>query len=128
MTGYPYIAGLINLALLAQFISFSAAIAAGIIFPWRAKTLWQGSPGSKYMIAGLPAITVCGIIGIALDIMGAGFMLTNPNYGVITQPLSTLIFAVALFIGSALWYVAAKAYRRRQGIIVERAFKEVPPA
>jgi len=127
-TGYPYIAGLINLALLCQYISFSAAIAAGIIFPWRAKTLWEGSPGAKYTIAGLPAITVCGVAGIALDVVGVVFMLTNPNYGVITQPLSTLIYAVALFIGSALWYMAAKAYRQRQGINVERAFREVPPA
>jgi amino acid transporter len=128
VTGYPYLAGLINLALLAQFISFAAAMLAAIIFPWKAKTLWKGTPGSKYTIAGLPAITVCGIVGLALDIIAAGFMLTNPNYGVITQPLSTLAFAIALVIGSALWYVAAKAYRRRQGIIVERAFGEVPPA
>ena len=128
MTGYPYIAGLINLALLAQFISFAAAMLAAIVFPWKAKTLWQGTPGSKYTIAGLPAITACGIVGLALDIIAAGFMLTNPNYGVITQPLSTLAFALALAIGSALWYVAAKAYRRRQGIFVERAFGEVPPA
>jgi APA family basic amino acid/polyamine antiporter len=128
LTGYPYIAGLINLALLAQFISFAAAIVAAIVFPWRAKKLWEGTPGSKYKIAGLPAITVCGIVGIALDIVAVAFMLTNPNYGVITQPLSTLIYAVALVIGSALWYFIAKSYRRREGIMIERAFKEVPPA
>ena len=37
LTGYPALGGLLQLALMAQFIGFAASIVGGIVFPWKAR-------------------------------------------------------------------------------------------
>jgi basic amino acid/polyamine antiporter, APA family len=128
LTNYPNLVGVLQLALMAQFIGFAASIVGGIGFPWKAKSLYEASPVSKYKIAGIPAITVCGIIGLGMDIWAIYFYLTNPNYGIWPGTSLALGFASALYIVPFVYYLAIKMYRRRQGIFIERAFKEVPPA
>ena len=128
LTGYPALGGLLQLALMAQFIGFAASIVGGIIFPWRAKNLYEASPISKYKIAGFPAITICGIVGLATDLWAIGEYFTNPGYGIWPGTTLALSFAAMLYIVPFVWYLGNKYYRASQGIKIERAFKEVPPA
>jgi len=128
LTGYPGFVGIIQLALMCQFIGFAGSIIGGIVFPWRAKTLYEASPVSKYKIAGMPAITVCGIIGLAMDIIAIVFYFTKPEYGIWPGTTLALTFGALLYIVPFVWYLAAKEYRKGQGINITLAFKEVPPA
>jgi amino acid transporter len=128
LTGYPGLAGMMQLALMCQFIGFAGSILGGIIFPWRAKALYEASPISKYKLGNIPLITVCGIIGLGMDIWALALYFTNPNYGIWPGNPLALTFTALLYIVPAIWYVVIKYYRRRQGIDITLAFKEVPPA
>jgi amino acid transporter len=128
LTNSPDLAGILQLALMAQLIGFAGSIVGGIVFPYRAKSLYEASPVSKYKIAGIPAITLCGIAGLAMDVWAVAFYLTNPNYGIWPGTTMALTFAALLYIIPLVYYIFIKQYRKNQGINIELAFKEVPPA
>ena len=128
LTDYPSLLGLLQLALTCQFIGFAASVAGGIVFPWKAKKLYESSPVSKYKIAGFPAITICGIVGLATDIFVLYLYFTNPGYGLWPGSTMALTFAALLYIVPVVWYLINKYRRASEGINVELAFKEVPPA
>ena len=128
LTGYPALGGLLQLALMCQFIGFAGSILGGIVFPWKAKSLYEASPVSKYKVAGLPAITVCGIVGLAIDVWAIYLYFTNPGYGIWPGTTMALAFAAVLYIVPFAWYLINKQFRKSQGIDVTLAFKEVPPA
>src|SRR5260221_11913514 len=43
-------------------LTFFATVVAAIILPWRRKDLYDASPIAKWKVAGVPAITVVGVI------------------------------------------------------------------
>jgi amino acid transporter len=68
-----------------------------------------GTAGSAYLVSTLP------LLGAA-----AGFTLSNQATSYVT--------ILAILIGSAVWYYAARAYNlRRHGVDVAMAFKQLPP-
>ena len=113
---------------MCQFIGFAGSVLGGIIFPWKAKNLYESSPASKYKIAGLPAITICGIVGLGTDIWAIWLYFTNPGYGIWPGSTMALSFGALLYIVPLVWYFINKQRRASQGINIELAFKEVPPA
>jgi amino acid transporter len=128
LTNYPNLAAVLQLALMAQFIGFAMSILGGTVFPWKAKALYEASPISKYKVAGIPAITICGIVGLGMDLWAIYFYLTNPNYGIWPGTQLALIFASLLYIIPFVYYLVIKQFRKNQGIDITLAFKEVPPA
>lgn len=78
---------------------------------------------------GLPAITVAGFVG-AVFFAIVGYMLWNDRVvaGPLIRnplPLEFWIITVAVVLG-ALWYAGVKAYRRRHGIDIRLAFRQIP--
>jgi amino acid transporter len=128
LTDYPNLVGVLQLALMAQFIGFAASLVGGVIFPWKAKALYEQSPISKYKVAGIPVITVTALIGLAMDVTAVWFYFTNPNYGIWPGTTLALGFASMMYIVPLVYYVFIKQYRRSRGIRIELAFKEIPPA
>jgi len=128
LTNYPNLAGVLQLALMAQLIGFAGSILGGVVFPWKAKSLYESSPISKYKVAGIPAITLCGLAGLGMDLWAVAFYFTNPSYGIYPGTTLALTFASLLYIIPFVYYIAIKYYRKSQGINIELAFKEVPPA
>jgi amino acid transporter len=128
LTDYPNLLGLLQLALMCQFIGFAASVLGGIVFPWKAKKLYESSPVSKYKIAGFPAITICGIVGLGTDIYVLYLYFVNPNFGIWPGSTMALTFAALLYIVPFVWYLINKKLRANEGIKIELAFKEVPPA
>ncbi len=104
---------------------FVATALAGALLPFRAKALYEASPGSAYKIGGFPLVTVVGIIGFIAGVLFEALFIFNTQLGL----TSDLAHNVVLFILvlSAVWYLAAKFYRRSSGIRVEYAFREIPP-
>ena len=52
----------------------------------------------------------------------------NPNFGIWPGSTMALTFAALLYIVPFVWYLVNKKLRANEGINIELAFKEVPPA
>jgi APA family basic amino acid/polyamine antiporter len=104
---------------------FVATALAGALLPFRAKALYEASPGSAYTIAGVPWVTVVGLVGFATGVVFEVLFIFNDQLG-LTSDLARIVVGVILVV-SAVWYLATKYARRSSGINVDFAFKEIPP-
>jgi amino acid transporter len=98
---------------------------AGALLPYRAKDVYDSSPGAKYKIGNTPLVTVFGAIGF---ILGGAMVLMFMFYsqlGLTSTLAYIVVFGVLLF--SAIWYFIAKNAQKSKGINVDYAFKEIPP-
>jgi amino acid transporter len=98
---------------------------AGALFPYRAKDVYDASPGAKYKIGNVPLVTILGFIGFVLGgVMVMMFMLYS-QLGLTSGLAYGVVFGVLAF--SAIWYFIAKNVQKSKGINVDYAFKEIPP-
>ncbi|MFN3309385.1 MAG: APC family permease, partial [Anaerolineales bacterium] len=104
---------------------FASSSLAGAVFPFRAKEIYEVSPGAKYKLGNIPWVTILGALGA---IFGFGMVLSYllvPALG-LTSPLAySVVFGIIIF--SALWYLIVKRAQKARGIDVDYAFKEIPP-
>ena len=98
---------------------------AGALLPYRAKDVYEASPGAKYKLGNIPLVTILGAIGFVLGgVMVMMFML-YPQLGLTSALAYWVVFGVLAF--SAIWYFLVKNAQRSKGINVDFAFKEIPP-
>ena len=98
---------------------------AGALLPYRAKDVYEASPGAKYKLGNTPLVTVMGAIGF---ILGGAMVLMFMFYsqlGLTSTLAYVVVFGVLAF--SAIWYFLAKNAQKAKGINVDFAFKEIPP-
>ncbi len=100
---------------------------AAIVFPFRAhmKDVWKTSPASKYMIGGLPLISLFGAIGLGLQTLLLWYEVTVNNL-FINSPPSMIAFVGLLIALFAYWWIVY-GYWKRKGLDLSLAYKEVPP-
>ncbi len=123
---YPSVAPLIIPASLSSgAIPYSFTCLAGALLPYRQKEVFQASPAAKYKVGPVPLITITGIIGMLFNIVLIYYWLTVPALGLTNY--AVLIFIIAAYAFGAIWYFGFKWYRKRQGVDVTLAFKEIPP-
>jgi APA family basic amino acid/polyamine antiporter len=104
---------------------FAASSLAGAVFPYRAKDIYEASPGAKYKLGKVPWVTILGGLGFVFGgAMVLSFMFV-PALGLTSGLAYTVVFAIIAV--SAIWYFLAKAAQKRRGINVDYAFKEIPP-
>jgi amino acid transporter len=98
---------------------------AGALLPYRAKDVYEASPGAKYKIGNTPWITVLGAIGF---VFGGAMVLMFMFYSQLglTSTLAYIVVFGVLAL-SAIWYFLAKNAQKAKGINVDFAFKEIPP-
>jgi hypothetical protein len=109
---------------MANIPIFLASIAA-IILPFRMKAAYQASPISKLRIGSVPLLLAAGVAGVVvIGGMEVGY-LVNDKY-LVNGSSSLLTFAAVAVIGIAI-YIVSVLVRRRQGIDVTKAFREIPP-
>lgn len=104
---------------------FVGTALAGALLPFRAKALYESSPGSAYKVAGIPLVTIVGLLGTVAGIFFLWLFLTDDRLGLTSSLAYTVVGGVLLF--SLGWYVVTYFARRSAGINVGYAFKEVPP-
>jgi amino acid transporter len=135
---YNLVPGWVGLTLGVTFgcgYVFIASCLAGALLPYRAKELYEASPGSKYKLGGTPLVTILGIIGSILGTIMVLAFLFSPTLGVLGNwnfedfpaNLWAQIIAFAIILVSAIWYFLVKNAQKARGINVEYAFKEIPP-
>jgi len=98
---------------------------AGALLPYRAKDVYEASPGAKYKVGNIPLVTILGVIGFILGgVMVMLFMLYS-QLGLTSVLAYSVVFGVLVFSG--IWYLLVKNAQKARGINVEYAFKEIPP-
>jgi amino acid transporter len=104
---------------------FVGTALAGALLPFRAKALYEASPGSAYKVAGIPLVTIVGGLGALAGIWFLWTFLTSPELGLTSDLAYYVVGGILLF--SLGWYLVTYYVRRQAGINVGYAFKEVPP-
>jgi amino acid transporter len=98
---------------------------AGALLPYRAKDVYEASPGAKYKLGNTPWVTILGVLGF----IGGGVMVLlfmfYPQLGLTSTLAYIVVFGVLIFSG--IWYILVKNAQRSRGIDVDYAFKEIPP-
>jgi amino acid transporter len=98
---------------------------AGALLPYRAKALYEASPGAAYKLWNIPVVTILGVIGaIVGGVMVLMFMFYSA-LGLTSRLAYEVVFGVLAV--SIIWYFAEKFLQSSRGINVEFAFKEIPP-
>jgi len=105
---------------------FSALAAA--LLPYRAKKLYDASPGAKYKVGNTPLVTILGVIGFVTAAFMVGAFLLVKNLGLAYANGATPYYVVAGTVALGLViYVVMRMTKARKGIKVEYAFAEIPP-
>jgi APA family basic amino acid/polyamine antiporter len=131
---YNMVGGWVGLTLGVTFgcgYVFVVTCIAGALLPYRAKELYESSPGAQYKLGNIPMITVLGVIGGILGTLMVLAFLFAPQLGVLgtwsaANPWPQVI-AFGIILVSWIWYMLAKNAQKSKGINVDFAFKEIPP-
>jgi basic amino acid/polyamine antiporter, APA family len=135
---YNYIASWAGLTLGVTFACgyvFVATCIAGALLPYRAKALYEASPGSKYTLGGVPLVTVLGGVGALFGVLMVLAFLFAPQLGILGNwnfedfpaNLWAQIVTIGIIVFAVVWYFVARAVQAGRGINVDYAFKEIPP-
>ena len=110
-------------------LTFLATVVAAVILPWRRKDLYDASPIAQYKVAGVPVISIVGVItGLFLLYMLYQWSFNPDNlYGTSLQKTpNSVIYFVATYVVAVVVYVIARVVRNRQGIDLRRIHHEIP--
>jgi len=126
---YSYSADFFKLTLDASLVIavmfFGTGIAATIL-PWWKRDLYLKSPIARYQVVGLPLISLAG----AITTIFLGWVifewLSNALYGIGVGNTDSIKFLAALYVLAAIIYVAARFYRRSQGVDLDAIHAEIP--
>jgi hypothetical protein len=97
---------------------------AAILLPWRQKDAYNGSPIAKYQIAGVPMISIAGVVFAGFLIWSLYKWLQDATYGLNSH--TSLVFLGILYLGSVLIYVGSRVIRKREGVDLSAIHQEIP--
>ena len=96
---------------------------AAVFLPLR-KDLWATSPVRNFKVAGIPVVTIGGLIGVFYNGLAVYAFTFTPILG-FGLP-STYVLVVTFLVPFILYWIIA-AIRKRQGIDVRMIFQTIPP-
>ena len=108
-------------------ITFLGTVVAGAIMPWRRKDIFENSPIARFRVAGIPVITITGVVSAIFIVFMLAEWSFNAVYGTSfsLNASSPIYFAVTYLVAIAI-YVIARVVRKRQGIDLARIHREIP--
>jgi amino acid transporter len=109
-------------------VTFLGSTIAAILLPFIKKDLYNASPVAKFKIFGIPLISVAGVIFAAFVIFLLYQWIIDPNelYGIGIKNTSSMIYMGAMYVLALVIYIGFRAYRKRQGINVNKIYDEIP--
>jgi basic amino acid/polyamine antiporter, APA family len=117
-------------------VTFLGSTIAAIVLPYTKKDLYEASPIAKYKVAGVPLITICGVIFAAFLLFLLYEWLLDPNalYGIGwsinengVKNTTSLIYMGVMYLLALAIYLSARYYRRtKEGIDLGLIYKEIP--
>jgi len=126
---YAYNADFVTLTLDATLViavTFLGSAFAATILPWWKRDLYAKSAMARYQVGGLPVISIAGGVTTIFLAWVLFQWLSNPLYGIGVGNAQSIIFLGILYGVAALIYIAARVYRRSQGIDLETIHAEIP--
>src|ERR1700730_1175541 len=108
-------------------IAFLGTVVAAAILPWRRRDIFENSPISRFRIAGIPVITITGVVSAIFLVFMLAEWSFNSVYGTSfsINSASPIYFAATYLVAIAI-YVVARVVRKRQGIDLARIHQEIP--
>jgi APA family basic amino acid/polyamine antiporter len=113
----------------ALLVIWGTAMVVAVVFPWTGKRFFNASPAKAYRVAGLPLMSVAGALSTAFFVLAFVLLWRDDNAA---GPLlghahrTELWIVVGTLVAGVAWYVGNMLYRRRQGVDIELAFKQIP--
>jgi amino acid transporter len=109
-------------------VTYLGSTIAAILLPYTKPDLYNASPIARYKVAGIPLITVAGVIFAGFLVFLLYEWLVDPNglYGIGWKNTSSIIYMGAMYLLALLIYVGFRVYRTRQGIEVSKIYAEIP--
>ena len=100
--GYSYVTKWATLTLGVTFACgyvFVLSCLAAALLPYRAKALYEASPGAQYKLGGIPLVTIFGSIGFVFGAAAVVAFLTKKGYGLVgTSPGLTYAIVGGIFV------------------------------
>jgi amino acid transporter len=124
---YFYAPGFMTLTLIGTavlILSFIGTALAGMLLPFVRREEWKASAASKYRLGKIPIISIAAAITIGYFLYIYYWWATDPTFGV--NNLISVWFFVIVYAAVIILYFIMKAIRKRQGIDVGLAYKEIP--
>ncbi|HEY7257448.1 MAG TPA: APC family permease [Gaiellales bacterium] len=111
-------------ATLVIAITYFGTTLAAIALPWRKPEIYRASPIAKYEVAGIPLVTLSGVVfgGFLVFCLYKWFF--DDAYFV--NNFDSKIYMLALYVLALVVYVASRVMRRREGIDLARINAEIP--
>jgi amino acid transporter len=109
------------------FVAWTVLGIAAIVFPYVKPDIFEKSPSVvKMRVAGIPVITICGVLATIVSIFTVYFTTVPAITGLtsLTNLASTVVILAAL---PFVLYYAARGYRQRKGINMALQYKSLPP-
>jgi basic amino acid/polyamine antiporter, APA family len=108
-------------------ITFLGTVIAAAIMPWRRRDIFENSPISRFRIAGIPVITITGVVSAIFILFMLAEWSFNAVYGTAfsLNASSPIYFGVTYLVAIAI-YLVARVVRKRQGIDLARIHREIP--
>jgi amino acid transporter len=121
-TWFSTLSVLLGLSLTLLFTAVS-----GIVLPFRRRQLFESSAFNQ-RIAGIPVLSIVATLALAGFGIAIGILLTDPGSGTsLAHNPGKLELAVGVYALAGVIYLVAAAVRRRQGIDLRLAYREIPP-
>jgi basic amino acid/polyamine antiporter, APA family len=111
-------------ATLVIAVTFFGTSIAAIVLPWRKKHLYENSPIARYKVAGIPLITISGLLTAGFLGFNLWKWFSNDVYGINNK--DSLLFMGAMYVLALVVYVVARFVRMRQGIDLKAIYQEIP--
>jgi amino acid transporter len=108
-------------------ITFLGTVVAAAILPWRRKDIFENSPIARFRVAGIPVITITGVVSAIFLV----FMLAEWSFNAVYGTSFSLNSASPIYFGltylaAIVIYLVARTVRKRQGIDLSRIHREIP--
>ena len=100
---------------------------AAIVFPFRRKEIFESSPAMvKTRLAGVPLISILGVIALISSLYGSYYALTNSVMGPLDVASYSMVAGIFI-LGFVIYYIA-KAYRlKTEALDLGLLIKTIPP-
>jgi basic amino acid/polyamine antiporter, APA family len=100
---------------------------AAMVFPFRKKQFFESAPDiTKRKIGGVPIVSIAGASLFILLMVAIVYGYLTPAFSGPTTLPAILISSSFFLVGLAIFFVV-KAYRKSQGIDMDRIYREIPP-
>lgn len=109
---------------IAELLTFLVVAVAGIVFAYRRRRMYEAS-SVRRTILGLPALSVIGLVSLAVYILFFVSLLTADALGANGSDGIRATYIIAII--AVLIYPVSKALNRRRGVDLGLAFQELPP-